>query len=155
MTVLSDKRKHMARVIQADIPLVLRPYDAMGETIGASGREVIRAIEGFYGEGLLRKFGAVAAHRTAPAREHALVLWAVPRERCDEVGPLFAACREITHCYERCPAFPGGFTLFTMVHAYTDTVPAFVASLSERADVGKYLILESREEFKKTSMEYF
>jgi len=155
MSVLNDVEKCVARAVQGDIPLVLRPYDTMGEDVGLSGREVIRVIEDFHTEGLLRKFSAVVAHRKAPAREHALVLWAVPRERCDEVGALFAACREITHCYERRPAFPGGFTLFAMVHAYSDTVHDFVASLAARVNVEKYLILESREEFKKTSMEYF
>jgi len=93
-----------------------------------------------------------------------MVVWAVPEEKCEEAGSLLASYREITHCYERTPALDGVYNLFTMVHlaggdpeetSGKDRIDEFVAGVSSAIGIGKYKILRSLEEFKKSSMEYF
>jgi len=115
-------------------------------------------------KGIMRRFGAVLRHRDAGFSENAMVVWAVPEERCEEAGFLLASYKEITHCYERAPALEGVYNLFTMVHLSAedpeetsdkDRMEEFVAGISSAIGIGKYKILRSLEEFKKNSMEYF
>jgi len=164
MAVVTDMEKRIAQEIQGDIPLDKRPYDIIGKRIGIKESDVIDVLKRLQKEGIMRRFGAVLRHREAGFPDNAMVVWAVPEERCEEVGSLLASYREITHCYERTPSLEGVYNLFTMVHlaggdpeetSGKDRIDEFVAGVSSAIGIGKYKILRSLEEFKKSSMEYF
>ena len=164
MAVVTDMEKRIAQEIQGDIPLDKRPYDIIGKRIGIKESDVIDVLKRLQEEGIMRRFGAVLRHREAGFRDNAMVVWAVPEEKCEEAGSLLASYREITHCYERTPALDGVYNLFTMVHlaggdpeetSGKDRIDEFVAGVSSAIGIGKYKILRSLEEFKKSSMEYF
>ena len=164
MAVMTDMEKRVAEQVQGDIPLGKRPYDIIGKRIGIKESDVIDVLKRFQKEGIMRRFGAVLRHRSAGFSENAMVVWAVPEEKCEEAGSLLASYREITHCYERTPALDGVYNLFTMVHlaggdpeetSGKDSIDEFVAGVSSAIGIGKYKILRSLEEFKKSSMEYF
>jgi hypothetical protein len=84
-----------------------------------------------------------------------MVVWAVPTAKLAAVGKRLASFPEITHCYERTPAFEGKYTLFTMVHFRQDVSEDLLGKIAATAGVGDYKLLRSIEEFKKISMEYF
>ncbi len=164
MSALINLEKKIAEQVQGDIPLEKRPFDAIGKRIGISGKDVIDVLKRLKEKGIIRRFGAVLRHRDAGFSENAMVVWAVPEERCEEAGFLLASYKEITHCYERAPALEGVYNLFTMVHLSAedpeetsdkDRMEEFVAGISSAIGIGKYKILRSLEEFKKNSMEYF
>jgi len=164
MAVMTDMEKRVAEQVQGDIPLGKRPYDIIGKRIGIKESDVIDVLKRLQEEGIMRRFGAVLRHREAGFRDNAMVVWAVPEERCEEVGSLLASYGAITHCYERTPALEGVYNLFTMVHlaggdqeetSGKDRIDEFVAGVSSAIGIGKYKILRSLEEFKKSSMEYF
>ena len=164
MAVMTDMEKRVAEQVQGDIPLGKRPFDTIGKRIGTSGKDVIDVLKKLKEKGIMRRFGAVLRHRSAGFSENAMVVWAVPEERCEEVGSLLASYGAITHCYERTPALEGVYNLFTMVHlaggdqeetSGKDRIDEFVAGVSSAIGIGKYKILRSLEEFKKSSMEYF
>jgi siroheme decarboxylase len=79
----------------------------------------------------------------------------VPGERAEETGAMFAAFKEITHCYERHPPFQGRYNLFTMIHTGEGKLESVIEKISKRVDISDYQVLVSEEEFKKSSMEYF
>ncbi|MBW2545541.1 MAG: Lrp/AsnC family transcriptional regulator, partial [Deltaproteobacteria bacterium] len=116
MTVITDMEKRVAQQVQGDIPLDKRPFDAIGKRIGISGNDVIDVLKRLKKKGTMRRFGAVLRHRRAGFSENAMVVWAVPEERCEEAGSLLASYREISHCYERTPPLEGVYNIFTMVH---------------------------------------
>jgi len=164
MTVITDMEKRVAQQVQGDIPLDKRPFDAIGKRIGISGNDVIDVLKRLKKKGIMRRFGAVLRHRRAGFSENAMVVWAVPEERCEEAGSLLASYREISHCYERTPPLEGVYNIFTMVHlaggdpeelSGKDRLEEFTAGVSSTIGVRKYKILRSLEEFKKSSMEYF
>ncbi|MBN2539177.1 MAG: Lrp/AsnC family transcriptional regulator [Deltaproteobacteria bacterium] len=165
MTVITDMDKRVAQEIQGDIPLDKRPFDAIGKRIGIKGSDVIDILKKLQKEGIMRRFGAVLRHREAGFPENAMVVWAVPEERCEEVGSLLASYKAITHCYERTPSLEGIYNLFTMVHLAAgedeektvgkDRMEELIGRVSSAIGVGDYKIFRSLEEFKKNSMEYF
>ena len=157
MPKLTDIEKKVIKQIQGDIPLDRRPFDTIGKKIGISESNVIDILKRLKKTGAMRRFGAVLRHRSAGFSENAMVVWAVPEERCEEAGSLLASYGEITHCYERTPPFEGVYNIFTMVHMNTGkgSIDTFIGDVSSAIGIDTYKILRSLEEFKKSSMEYF
>ena len=94
-------------------------------------------------QGVIRKFGAILRHQRAGITRNAMVIWAVPPDRTEEAGGVFASFREITHCYERRPPFEGRYNLFTMIHTAEGQPGRTIARISSR--VGDQRLPGARE----------
>jgi DNA-binding Lrp family transcriptional regulator len=67
-----------------------------------------------------------------------------------------AAFSSVSHCYRRSPKGDWPYNLYTMIHAKDEASCLELArNISTETSIDKYTILFSREELKKTSMEYF
>jgi DNA-binding Lrp family transcriptional regulator len=151
-----EMKRRSGKAVQGDIPLVARPFRQIGEKIGAAEGDVIAAVKNMRENGTIRKFGAILRHQKAGYVRNAMVLWRVEKEDIAKTGPRLSSSKEVTHCYERTPAFEGKYNIFTMVHAQGDEdIKETVRRLSHASGISDYKILESLEEFKKSSMEYF
>jgi len=163
MAGITDEERKVARQVQGDIPLEKRPFEAIARRIEMKEDGVISILKRLQEKGVMRRFGAVLWHVQAGFSENAMVVWAVPEERCEEVGFRLASYTEISHCYERTPPFEGVYNIFTMVHLAGDSGEAgepdrldtFVRSISHAIEIGEYRILRTLRELKKSSMEYF
>lgn len=153
--MLNEGEKELIRYIQGDIPLSKRPFAEIAELIGTNEEEVLNVIQRLKRQGFIRKVGAILRHQKAGLTENAMVVWAVPEGECERVGALFASYRDITHCYERTPPLEGKYNLYTMIHLSEKGVEQFVRKISLAAGIDDFKILESKEEFKKSSMEYY
>lgn len=145
-----------------DVDLVRR----MQEDVTAYGvtpfsADEIRRIREMMDEGTIRRFGAIADHRSIGYVANALTAWQVPPEHADAVGAALARSPAVSHCYARRirPDWP--YSLYAMVHARSaDELNGICRSLAEagKALVGREVpsrIMETRREYKKTSMRYF
>lgn len=150
-----DILNRICRSVQDDIPLVNRPFREIADRTGTDEVEVIATIRDLQRTGKIRKFGAVLIDQAAGYRENAMVVWAAPRGQCEEAGRILASFREVTHCYEREPAFEGKYTIFSMVHFRKDLDRDLLERMAAESGVADYKILRSLEEYKKTSMTYF
>lgn len=153
MTRSPRLEKKIGKAIQGDIPLSKHPFRDL--VAGFPEAELLHSIKGMIDNGIIRKFSAILRHERAGFNNNAMVVWAVPPEQVEKVGALFAGFSEITHCYERAPLFDGKYNLFTMIHLGPNQDRSFFRQLAEISGVNNYEILESIEEFKKTSMEYY
>lgn len=151
--MVTEREKIIGKIIQGDLPLSLRPY--AGAVPGVTEAELLETINQLLADGRMRKFCAILRHEKAGFNNNAMAVWSVPDERVEEVGNFFAGFTEITHCYERAPRFLGRYNLFTMVHLSPGQNNDFFLRLAEKSGIKDFLILESVEEFKKTSMEYY
>ena len=88
---LSDVEVAAIRRLQEDLPLAARPFGIEAAEIGITEDELLRMIESFRERKLMRRFAAVMNHRTAGFKANAMGVWAVPADRCDELGPQMAA----------------------------------------------------------------
>jgi len=142
-------------IIQRDIPLEKRPFKSIAEQVFTSEENVLTTIQGLMKNGSIRKFGAVLRHQKAGFVHNAMVIWAVPPEKCESVGHTLAFFAEVTHCYERVPAFEGKYNVFTMIHFQGENNESVIQKLSQAAGIKDFKVLPSEEEYKKNSMEYF
>jgi DNA-binding Lrp family transcriptional regulator len=149
-----DKRL-IARLC-GDLPLEERPFRALAEELGSTEDEVIGRIRRLERDGVMRRLGAIVRHREAGIAGNAMAAWVVPDERADEIGEHVASLDEVTHCYlrEAAPGWP--YTLYAMIHARSEERCREVArAIAERFGVTDYVVLASRREFTKRSVEYF
>ena len=160
--VQGSKEMQIASLIQGDIPLIKCPFKHIGELTGSGEQDVLGIIEDMMKKGVIRKFGAILRHQKAGFKRNAMLLWAVPPSKSEAVGNILASFPEITHCYQRTPAFAGKYNIFTMIHLRDNghglrdnEYELLIQRLSSATGIKDYLLLISEEEFKKNSMEYF
>jgi len=156
MTPLTDLEKKIISLLQTDIPVTKRPFLEMAEKIGITEDEFMAVLNDLNDRKMIRRFGATLKHQKSGYKANAMVAWQIPEERVEEVGPIMAGFREITHCYRRNPAPGWKNNLYTMVHGATEEdCYAIVDKISKAIKEDTYTLLFSRQELKKTSMKYF
>ena len=134
----------------------LQPYKEIADRLGVDEEGVLDRIRGYSEAGLLRRMGAMIAHRVAGVEANGMVVWDVVEDRVEEIGEQLSGAPEVTHCYARPwnPEWP--YRLYTMVHARTrEECERVAARLSTEVGVEKYKLVFSTREFKKTSPRYF
>jgi len=145
----------IVRAAQDDLPVAERPFAALAEKRGVGESELLEALRGWLDSRVMRRYGAVVSHRKLGFESNAMVVWRVPPERIAEVGGMFAADPDVTHCYQRRPAPGFPYNLYVMIHARTeDECRDKVEHLAQRVGVTQYEMLISTREFKKASPTY-
>lgn len=154
--MLTDTDIQIIQYLQGDIPLESRPFAQLADRLRIGEEQIVQRIQWLYDQGLIRRLAAVLRHREAGFAVNAMVAWQVDRDKADKVGKFFAEDAQVSHCYWR--QVPKGFNynLFTMIHARSQKdLKDRVERLSQCQDVKDYVVLESLQEYKKTSMKFF
>lgn len=153
---LNKKDIELIKLIQEDIPLVRQPFKALGEKVGIGERQVLRKINIWKIQGILKRLGILLHHQKAGFLANGMSVWKVPEERIDKVAFTILTFPEVGHCYQR-PPFPGWpYNLFAMLHGrIRDEIVDTAKKISERAGIIEYDILFTLHEYKKISMQYF
>lgn len=155
---ISKRESKVARKVQADLPVVRRPFQEIGTAISLDETEVIETIRAMIDKKYIRKVGAVLRHQKAGFTENAILLAAVNETapgQAESVGRTLASFNEISHCYQREPKFLGKFGLFAMVHSRPGEIDGRIKAIVQKAGITDFLVLRSLREFKKISMELF
>jgi DNA-binding Lrp family transcriptional regulator len=156
--MLSVVDRRLLAAIQDGLPVVERPFQAVGEAIGLSENEVIAWLERMIDDGVIKRFGVIVRHRELGYRANAMVVWDVPDARVAEAGRTLAGMPFVTLCYRRPrrpPAWP--YNLFCMIHGRERGA---VETLVEQASAAAGLedlpraVLFSRRRFKQRGARY-
>jgi DNA-binding Lrp family transcriptional regulator len=152
MALMDQLDLELLKLAQDGLLLTVRPYFVLGKKLGISEEEVIDRFRALQNEGVIRRFAATIGHRALGIVANAMIVWIVPSEQVEQVGKIFAAADEVTHCYERATAFDWPYNLYTMVHSRSREdclrIAHHLSSVSEMKD---YRVLFSEREYKKTS----
>ena len=148
--------KKILFALQGDLDDSPEPYARIAGEVGVTESEIILRIRRMMDEGVIRRLGAMIRHIEAGIGYNGMVIWKIDPQRLDETGKTLSKFPEVTHCYER-PAFgERGGTLFTMVHASSESdCLEIVRKMAEKIGAAEYEILFSERELKKISMTYF
>ena len=113
----ADIDRALIRATQSGLPLVPRPYEAVGAVLGLSGDEVRERLARMLESGLVRRIGAVPNHYRLGFTANGMSVWDVDDAVIDAVGERVGALEFVTHCYRRprhLPDWP--YNLFAMLH---------------------------------------
>lgn len=152
----SPQDQELIRVLQQDLAIVPRPFDAWAQELGITVEQLFADTQRLLESKLLRRFSAVMHHRDAGYISNAMAVWEVPEERITEVGPQMASFAAVSHCYQR-PIYPDWpYSIFTMVHGRKKgDCMAVVEAIEAETGIKERALLFSTKEFKKVRVQYF
>ena len=118
---------------QGGLPLVARPYEAVGAMLGVPGEQVRERLARMLAQGLVRRIGAVPNPHRLAYTANGMSVWDVADEHVDRLGELLGSQPAVSHCYRR-PRKAGvwRYNLFAMLHGHTrDEVLAQAEQVAE------------------------
>ncbi|WJW75435.1 AsnC family transcriptional regulator [Thiohalobacter sp. IOR34] len=116
-TPLAADDRRLIEAIQRGLPLVARPYAAVGERLGMSEGEVLARLARLLEDGVIKRLGVVVRHRELGYRANAMVVWDVPDATVDRLGQCLGQFEFVTLCYRRPRRLPDWpYNLFCMIH---------------------------------------
>lgn len=123
--------------LENGLPLVARPFAAVGTAVGMDEAAVIARLGHLIECGIVTRFGCVVRHRQLGFTANAMAVWDVPDQDAARVGTLLAAVPCVTLCYRRPRRLPDWpYNLFCMVHGRERAaVEAEVGHLTELAEL--------------------
>jgi len=117
---LSEFDRALVAATQSGLPLVPRPFEAIGAMLGVSGTAVRERLAAMRAEGLVRRIGAVPNHYRLGWVANGMTVWDVADAEVDTLGARVGALPGVSHCYRRPRELPGWpYNLFAMVHGRT------------------------------------
>ncbi|MBX3641660.1 MAG: Lrp/AsnC family transcriptional regulator [Rubrivivax sp.] len=123
---LAEFDRRLIAATQSGLPLVPRPYEAVGAMLGVSGEVVRERFAQMLHDGLVRRIGAVPNHYRLGYTANGMTVWDVDDARVDALGEQVGALAGVSHCYRRpreLPRWP--YNLYAMLHGRTrDAVEA-------------------------------
>lgn len=145
-------------VLQGGLPLVERPYDALGARLGISGEAVVAGVESWLADGTVKRFGVVVRHHELGFSANAMCVWDIPDETVDDIGRQLAREPGVTLCYRRHrDAEHWPYNLYCMIHG-RDRHPVRARRDTIARDLGldcyPGLMLFSRRRFKQCGAHY-
>ena len=114
---LTEFDRGLIAATQSGLPLVPRPFEAVGAMLGVSGEAVRDRFAQMLASGLLRRIGAVPNHYRLGFVANGMSVWDVDDARVDALGARVGALPGVSHCYRRprkLPRWP--YNLFAMLH---------------------------------------
>ncbi len=137
---IDDADRMLLRAVQDGLPLVARPYAAVGSTTGMTEDEVRGRLRTLIDDGVIKRFGVIVRHHECGYRHNAMVVWDVPDDAVDAAGRHLAGMDAVRLCYRRPRRMPDWpYNLFCMIHgrdrgAVTDEVErvSAAAGLADR-----------------------
>lgn len=151
---LSDDERALIATIQDGLPLVERPFAALG----CGETKAIKTLTRWIETGVIKRFGVIVRHHELGFTDNAMVVMDVPDDAVEQVGRRIAASGLVTLCYRRprqLPEWP--YSLFCMMHGKDRAeVEARIVALATTCELETYprAILFSRRRFKQCGARY-
>jgi DNA-binding Lrp family transcriptional regulator len=156
---VDEADRRVLAAIQDGLPLVSRPYAAIGARLGLSEAEVIARLDRLQQSGVIRRFGVVVRHREVGYGANAMVVWDAPDESVAGLGRCLAQFDFITLCYRRPRRLPHWrYNLYCMIHGRDrEQVRAQLEWMINHCGLQAlpHAVLFSRRRFKQRGARYF
>lgn len=155
---VSPTDRRLLAALEGGLPLVARPFAALGATCGMDEAEVIDRLARLRDEGVIKRLGLVVRHHEIGYRANAMTVWDVPDAEVDAIGRAMTQRPEVTLCYRRPrrpPVWP--YNLFAMVHGRErPAVLERIEQLKSELDLGRlpHAVLFSTRRFKQRGARY-
>lgn len=114
---LNAQDQQLVGALQAGLPLVRHPYEAIAAWLGIGEHVVLDRLAQWVDAGVIRRLGFIVRHHELGYRANAMVVWQVPVEQAGRFGHCLRQASDVTLCYQReasPPRWP--YNLYCMIH---------------------------------------
>lgn len=144
------------RLLQHDLPLQPRPFEAMARTNGVAADELLAAAKSLLKRGYIRRYGAVVPARKTGFGASAMGVWAVKGDNVDSVGVKMSQNKAVSHCYLRPVYDDWPYNLYTIVHGRSvDECESIINDIAIDTGVDEKQALYPTREYKKARINLF
>lgn len=144
------------RLLQRELPLQPRPFEALAKNTTLGADELIEALRTLAKRGQVRHFGAIIPIRRAGFSASTMGVWQVPQDRAEELGQMMAQNKAVSHCYLRPTYDDWPFSLYTIVHGRSvDECESIVNDLAIDSGIETKQTLYPMREYKKARVSFF
>lgn len=152
---LTPREIECVKLLQRDLPLQPRPFEALSRNTGVGADELLAAAKSLLKRGVMRRFCAAPARKPGFATS-AMAVWIVPENRVDEIGAKMSEHRGVSQCYVR-PTYPDWpYNLYTIVHGRTvDECESIINDLAIDTSLTQKQALYPTREYKKARINLF
>ncbi len=155
-TPLTPGEIECVRLLQRDLPLQPRPFDALAKNSGLTSDELLGTARSLLKRGQLRRFGAQIASRKPGFSASAMGVWIVPENAVDDVGARMSQNKAVSHCYLRPVYDDWPYNLYTIVHGRSvDECESIINDLANDSGIDETQALYPTKEYKKARINLF
>lgn len=146
----------LLEALENGLAFVSQPYSQLAKYCGLSEEAVLKHIQHWQQEGLIKRFGVVVRHHEMGYRANAMVVFDLPDDQVETIGTQLAQESAVTLCYRRERCLPHwSNNLYCMVHGRTrEEVAPVVERLAATAGVAPSVLFSVRR-FKQCGARYF
>ena len=144
------------RLLQHDLPLQPRPFEALARTNGVAADELLAAAKSLLKRGYIRRYSAVVPTRKTGFGASAMGVWVVPAAAVDSVGVKMSQNKAVSHCYLRPVYDDWPYNLYTIVHGRSvDECESIINDIAIDTGVDAKQALYPTREYKKARINLF
>jgi DNA-binding Lrp family transcriptional regulator len=155
-STLTQNEIEAVRLLQRDLPLQPRPFDALARGAGITVDELLVIAKSLHKRGQMRRFGAAISGRKPGILATAMGVWSVPSDRADEYGAQLAQHRAVSHCYLRPVYDDWPYNVYTTVHGRSvDECESIINDLAIDTGLTDKQALYPTKEYKKARISFF
>jgi len=144
------------RLLQHDLPLQPRPFEAMARTNGVAADELLAAAKSLLKRGYIRRYGAVVPARKTGFGASAMGVWVVKDDNVDAAGARMSQNKAVSHCYLRPVYDDWPYNLYTIVHGRSvDECESIINDIAIDTGVDEKQALYPTREYKKARINLF
>jgi DNA-binding Lrp family transcriptional regulator len=155
-TPLTPVEIEAVRLLQRELPLQPRPFEAMARNAAVGADELLASAKALQKRGQLRRLTASIAARKSGFMASAMGVWVVPQDAADEYAARLSQHRAVSHCYLRPVYEDWPYNLYTTVHARSvDECESLINDLAADAGLTQKQALFPIKEYRKTRASFF
>ena len=144
------------RLLQRDLPLQPRPFEAMAKSNGVAADELLAAAKSLLERGYIRRYSAIVPARKPGFGASAMGVWIVPADAVDAAGVKMSQNKAVSHCYLRPVYDDWPYNLYTIVHGRSvDECESIINDIAIDTGVDARQALYPTREYKKARINLF
>jgi DNA-binding Lrp family transcriptional regulator len=144
------------RLLQRDLPLQPRPFEAMARTNGVAADELLASAKSLLKRGYIRRYGAVVPPRKTGFGASAMGVWVVKDDGVEAAGVKMSQNKAVSHCYLRPVYDDWPYNLYTIVHGRSvDECESIINDIAIDTGVHEKQALYPTREYKKARINLF
>lgn len=153
---LSAQEIEYVKLLQRDLPLQPRPWDALAQLANLSGDEILGAAKEFVRRQQMRRFAGVIPSRKPGFSASVMGVWVVADVQAEQTAARMVTYPAVSHCYIRPTYSDWPYNLFTTVHGRSvDECESALHEIAGDLKLTQMKALYPTKEYKKTRIALF